>query len=100
MRKLIEIEPRLIEKSKDKIYNMLVMTTAKSLEAGLISLAVQKYSDDEKIFELAVKKIDNFLSSEDLNLNVVGFQLLYPLLEKKPNLLGEYTSLLTKKAKI
>ena len=56
MKKLIEIEPRLIEKSKDKIYNMLVMTTAKSLEAGLISLSIEKYSQDEKIFELAVKK--------------------------------------------
>jgi hypothetical protein len=69
----MDIEPRLIEKSKDKIYNLLVTSTAKSLEASLISLVIQKYDVSDKVFDLAVQKIEQFISSEDMNLSVVGF---------------------------
>lgn len=87
----MDVEPRLADKSKEKIYNLLVTTTAKSLEASLIGLVIQKYDLQEKVFDLAVQKIESFLSSDDMNLSVVGFQLLFPLLQKKSSLLTQYT---------
>ena len=98
--RLIELEPRLAKKVESKIHALMTATNGKSVECELLQIAVRYYESCPSFSGLIKNKIDYFSESQDINLNIKGFRGLRVLLDKKPELLNEYSELLAKKARV
>lgn len=96
---LVYIEPRLAKKVEAKIYSMLVTTNGKSVECELLKLSVNHFLENSELFELVKGKMEIFLESNDINLNIIGFKALKKMIKFRKSLLNEYMDKLSEKAK-
>jgi hypothetical protein len=77
---------------------MLVTTNGKSVECELLKLSVNHFLENSELFDLVKGKMEIFLESNDLNLNIIGFKALKKMIKFRKSLLNEYLEKLSEKA--
>jgi AP-3 complex subunit delta-1 len=100
------IEPRLIKKLIDPISDIIQNTTALSLLVECIRMVIhggfvfskdtfQEFSTDN-LLEIVYQKLKMLLVIEDINLNLLGSEILTELLEIRPDVAPIFTENITK----